>query len=485
MLTGLAYGMPWQLGVGGAVAVPSSAIQSVNASLERATAVHWTGPNGNYHASLPNPSLAGNTLIVFISVGLSTISSTSFTITDDKANTWNFGVVKTDATNGWGIIAYYASNIAAGTQVLTIKNNTGADISRHQISYMEIVNAGALDGSASNLGSSATITAGSITPTQSGDVFVQFSVRPITVSVSTASFTAGTQANIPWALTAADLRDGNATQMGVYNSTAALNPTMTMGDSSAFLSLALAFKSSAGGTARGSGIKITSIHHADEPGTSLASVTGVGSAFTNPNKIAAPGTGNLIVVAHVYGGTGSTINSITDTNGNTYTACGAVSNGQGGSQSRIWRAENATCSSDNVLTVTHSDNAADSTILVYNIIGAASSPFDLYVTATGNNGSPGSVLNAPNITPTTANGLVIGCTGIDFDTLNGLVAAGLVFDSIVFDGESTSGPDCMDENNGWGHYYNPNTSQVVFSWTEVDSQHIGGWDACAAAFKAA
>jgi hypothetical protein len=466
------------------VVAPSASIpafvQSVNASLERATGLSWTSTL-NYNAVLPNRSRAGNTLIAIIQGSNSGLASGSFVVTDDQSNTWTFAAAVNDATNTWGCAIYYASNVLAATRTITIQNNLGSDFVRPQVSVREYQNVGALDTSSTHIGSSASATAGSLTPTVTGDLLLQFVCRPATVTLATSSWTAGSQANITWALDSADLRDGNAVQWGVYTSTSAINPTCTMGDSSAFLSIALAFKPLAQGGPRAAGIQILRVHHINLPGSGLAGVAGVGSAFTSPTTIAFPCSGNLLVIARISGS--STMTAVTDSKSNTWADCGEGVI-QNSSVVQMWAAVNATPDTQLTLTVTH-NTIVDTTLLLYDIAGAAASPIDAHASTTGSQGSPGNITSVA-ITPVTANGLVLGIIGVDFNTVDGLSGATYFIDSNTYNGENTSGPDCMDENNGWGHYYNPNTSQVTFTWTQFfGSPQAGSWAAMATVFKAA
>lgn len=477
--------------------VPSSSpftpsfVRGVNASYERATTTstpssRWTD-GGNYYAQLVDPTFAGNTIVLTIAGLNGSLSSSSFAITDDQSNTWVAGPVANDTTNGFSAILFYALNIAANTRAITIQQNTGAVLTRFHVTAKEYCHAGAVDGSSSHVGTSATITAGTITPTQIGDLLVHYATRVPTVSPSTASWTAGSQSNITWRLAAADLLDGNATQWGQYNSTSAINPSITMGESSAFVSVAIAFKAVANGqTLAASGIGVVRIHHCELPGFNLVNGgggnTGIGgSQFTNPAVVAFPASGNLLVVARLAG-VSSDISGITDNKSNTWLSCGTGVNNS--SRVQMFYAATPTVGDDLVITVTMSDNTGDTTLMLYDVKGASSSPLDLRVTNTGDEFSDTVV--ALTITPTTTNGLIIAECGFDFNTAGSVTGTGQLFDSHHFDGESPDGPDCMDENNGWAHYYNATTAAQTFTFVgTVAGRWIQNWAAYATAFKGA
>lgn len=78
-----------------------------------------------------------------------------------------------------------------------------------------------------------------------------------------------------------------------------------------------------------------------------------------------------------------------------------------------------------------------------------------------------------------------------FNTVGGLSSpSGGIFTNSTWDGENISGPTEVDENNGTGHYYNPDTSPVTFTWTQFFTGPACGsqcawlaWAGRVAAFK--
>jgi hypothetical protein len=54
----------------------------------------------------------------------------------------------------------------------------------------------------------------------------------------------------------------------------------------------------------------------------------------------------------------------------------------------------------------------------------------------------------------------------------------------MFSGEALSGPEPVDENNGWGHFVVSSTNAVPVTWTFMsNSQAAGSWSSMASAFK--
>lgn len=67
---------------------------------------------------------------------------------------------------------------------------------------------------------------------------------------------------------------------------------------------------------------------------------------------------------------------------------------------------------------------------------------------------------------------------VDYQTITGLVGTGYISDTVVNtqDDNNPAGGgtpnSSLDEDNGYGHFYNANTSQLTFEWT-VNTAHAG------------
>jgi hypothetical protein len=210
-----------------------------------------------------------------------------------------------------------AFNVAAEARVISLffSSDPGGFV---QPMASEFDNVIGIDGPGTgNHGTGTSVTAGSLTPTMSGDLVYQV---VSSLSRNQSSFTAGTQGNIAWNLLSADLMDGWAGQYGVYNSTSAVNPALTMGTSQKWASGAILLKT---GTPGGvpSGMRIVHLIHENIPVNTSAGVTG--NPFANLTSLQFPSSGNLLV-AMIGGGNACTVTSITDTNQNTWTQAGAT-----------------------------------------------------------------------------------------------------------------------------------------------------------------
>jgi hypothetical protein len=196
-----------------------------------------------------------------------------------------------------------------------------------------------------------------------------------------------------------------------------------------------------------------------------------------------PCSGNLLVAMEGGGNQLQTITGVSDSNHNGWTQAGQTfSSGDAVVQS--FYAANANPSPDLTFTSTWDGTRGDYTFFLYDVTGAAASPFDTVLGASGNQGAPGSVTMPFQLTPATPHEIVFSQIMWDYNTGTGLT--GQLFDTNIFSGESLSGPEPVDENNGWGHVITTSTAPLGFTWTVFDPNlPVGAWADVAVAFKAA
>jgi hypothetical protein len=90
------------------------------------------------------------------------------------------------------------------------------------------------------------------------------------------------------------------------------------------------------------------------------------------------------------------------------------------------------------------------------------------------------------LTPTTPNELILGEENWDFNTAIGVTGTNQLFDSGYYSGMSLDGPQPIDQNGGWMHYYANSTSPVSFTYNMLSSSDPNGSSlGMAVAFKAA
>ena len=344
----------------------------------------------------------------------------------------------------------------------------------------EFANLTGMDGTGTgNNGSGTSVSAGSLTPSASGDLVYQV-VASLAASRSQSSFAAGSQSNIGWNLLSADLMDGWAGQYGVYNSTSPLNPSMTMGSSQPWASAAVLLKTGSSGSVP-SGMRI--VHLVLENIPQQVAAGGTGKPFPNPLSLQFPSSGNLLLAMIAGGHNAETVTSISDSSGNSWSQAGATA-ANGDATAQAYYTGGAATSADLGLTLNWSGSSGDYTALLYDVTGAAAEPLDTATGAVGTQATAGNLTMPFTITPATANELVFLAAAWQQNTGTGLV--GQFFDANGFSGESLNGPGPVDENNGWGHAITTSTAAVGFTFTlESATTATGNWVATAAAFQAA
>lgn len=440
-------------------AVPTFADNHVSGSSTQGNTV------SSYSLRLPNLTQSGNCIIVAFQY--SATAGVTASVSDDRGNTYSPPASSSDGRQIVNLA--FALNVAAGTQKITIafSGGTTAYVSGLASEFYNVATANANDGSSGQGGSGTMVSAGSLTPTTGGDLIYQYAVQDST----SGPMISWNQGSNPWALLSADLWDGTVAQYQVQASAAPINPTLTMAPSQNFNSIAIALKSATAGNAPPRGIRVSHIQHNSIPANA-----------SSPVILQFPCTGNLIVVAWI-GVPGHDLTEITDNNGNSYTLTGpAFGLGLSG-DNQIFYAEAASTNTSMRgpnLSTTGSD-ISGSTAVLFDVSGAAMTPFDSVAgraTASGVQNSAGNVTGVI-ISPSTANGLVISTVGVDSNTVNG-VSPGNFLSAVP---APVASPNPVDQNNGWALWYNNSPGVGTFVWTTQGGQ-VNDWSSVAAAFKA-
>jgi len=458
-----------------------------------------TGPGvltgtGIYFCPTSQPTLGGNLVEVHTMYNPGSGPWTgTFTVTDDKGDTYQQAVTNTTAASAVQGI-YYLANAPAGITQIQLKFSS--QDSSHFVTNVAIVareiqnvaTSSPLDGASCNSGTGTSITAGSLTTGTAGDVLTQHVFGDIDgvnggAPTPQASFTAGSQSGIGWNLDSTDRFDGTATQIGIQAAAGALNATFTQGTSAVWASCAAAFKAASAGTAPTAPNIVLTVH--DNP-----------NATASPRTLQFPASGNLQLLNTI--GATATITAVTDSRSG--------------------------CTWNNTGTNHHDSNNNNNSMIWY-VIGCAPGTAVLTVTFTGTVGADNYLyydVNFPN-TPAFGNdnggcdpgagsvGLVTslttvpgGCSaytpsigahggcmfvnfGQDFETATALTSpANAVFDNATFTSNNGfNGPEQVDQNNGAGHFcYTSSPGAVTVTWTETNDavNGVGKWSGRAASF---
>jgi cell division septation protein DedD len=279
-------------------------------------------------------------------------------------------------------------------------------------------------------------------------------------------------------LLSADLQVGSADQYQIQPSAGPITPSFSASGSHVWGSLAIALKSATAGTAPPAGIRIVHLQH-----TLLQAVRAQNRE--EPIVMQFPSSGNLLV--GLFNAAGPIATNVTDSLNNTWSLpASAITHGQEGNTSAqiVYAANARTAPTLAGITVSISDvGTGDMQFNLYDITGAASSPFDLATNQQGTNNTYGPHTTG-TITPRTTNGLVLHVNSIDYHQEDAMTSpVGGAFDTVTNDLES---PDVstLDMDNAYAHIYNSTTNPVNFTFTSCCTQAgVGPWGGATAAFK--
>jgi hypothetical protein len=448
----------------------------------------WNGPGSCttsqncYRVPLPELTIAGATLtmaFVYNSTG-----NPVFSVSDDKSNAWTVDTTSS-ASNSKTLKMYHASNVAAGTSYVNIQITGGTNNDYWQAQVAEFFNVGGLDGSSCSTGSSTTISAGSITPSQSGDLIFQAKYSANTVGGSSpyglplqsASFTPGLQPNITWSLASQLLGDGAADQYGVYNSTVPLNPTFTQAAADNYISCAVALRAASAGAAPTAIPRVVHQEHDAMP-KNAPNPWHVGFVVDVPKS--------AVYLSYVGNDSITSVSSIPAPSVG-WTASGTDFNGTNGhNHVNYYCAQWSTPPGAVTLSINRSGSSNDSINMIYVVQnGTCNLDADSGGQA-GFKSDTGPLTSCSGcLTPTKANDFIMANGGQAYCTAIGLSSpAGGVFDSVWYTGNTIDGPTQTDENNYWGHFYNGSSlSAITVTWTEACANQTQNWAGRVAAYQ--
>jgi hypothetical protein len=446
----------------------------------------------DYKCPLPEKTLTGNLLVVH--VGYSG-SPSSVTVTNQAGQTLSLGVTNSGAS-GYTDAIYYVITNSTPSQWVNVHFGSGATyVTVMAEEFYNVASTSPQDGTGGSCSTvtGTTINSGSFTPPTSGDLVVQNGMagsHTATSGQTQTSFTAGSG----WSLATTDVHDGHMAQWLVAGS-GALNPQFTQSRSVQTASCSAFFKAASAGTAPIQSPRIVSILHQELPNADWGSVA-------NPYHIQMPSSGNLTIINQTGGGNngsgGITINSISDTGGNTWDNTGAPLLNNGILQ--IWYAQNANggVPTNNNITLNLSNpfpSILDGILMVYDVVGmAASGVYDTRVNNTGTNlpnGCSTTTCSLPfgTVTPSTSNTelVIAGATNVGCTAISTASPSGAVFDSATYSGNTVDGPEPVDQNDVKAHFYSSSTAgeswSINYTCTSSNIKVVGQIDARAAAFK--
>ncbi len=432
---------------------------------------YYTGTNSpvrgltatNYTFRLPNKTLSGNCLVMFLDYP-SDVSVSS--ITDDGSNAWPAAAVTADGGSGNAKTSVFVlPNVAAGTRVITVTFGSAvAGIHAVFLEYYNVATSSPVGSSRSSINTTHTgIASGTLSPSPavSGNLVLHYAIDNNGVAGGqNAANVTGWTAGSGWTMLGGDINSAHdaspfALQARLGDGTN-FNPTMTatQSGSDTFNAIAVEIKAASAGTAPAAGIRI--IKQQFYVSTAL-SVPGSWTEFF-------PAQGNLLVAANVLGG--STTSAITDSNSNMWTL---AQNDPG--YPAIQYAQNPTTDSTLRVTVPLTNINSNTTIALWDITGAATSGVlaQSAVVADGAASNVSSFNNAPSITPVNQNGLILVVLAIGQGPMTGFASgapASALFMPVTYPGETDF--DTFDNADGYAHnYYGTSLAQQNYNWTLI------------------
>jgi hypothetical protein len=441
---------------------------------------------------LPNPTIAGNTVVIFLRYQT---SAQTVTWTDNNGgNTYTRAVQCSDGTNS-AVGEIWYTKPAAGTQTITVNLSSTHYV---QMQPYEFYNVGTLDQAVCQASSGTSVQAPALNALSvSGDLVFHFGAVTNNTALNNWSF--ANQTNITWKPRSTMIGDnyGSAVQYGVYNSTSSFQPAMTASPSVNYLSAAAAFKPSIGtGAAPGSGVRVIYVQHDNDSSEQLVT-----------DMMQYPIYGGAAMVLFTSGCSGVTSFSKIDcaypVNGsdgtNVYTKLGSdiFSNStlDGDSAGNAWFVPNVSAGTYLTTWTMHprSYGGNGNTWYMLDVANAVtSSPVDTgfgsggFGSATGyqdKTGGSGAVTSF-TATPSNQNEVIAGIIGWAWDTPNGVSSpSGAVLLSCYYN--TIANPSHCDLNSGLGTFYNASsTSSETWIWAHdtYNSPGVGPWIALGTGF---
>ena len=371
----------------------------------------------NYTFRLPNKTLAGNALVMFLDYPHGSLVSS---IEDNQGNIWPISAAATaDGGVGSPVTAVYVlPNAAAGTREIKVTFNTSVSgIHAAFLEYYNVDTSAAVGSTAARGNALApTITSGALLPSAaaSGNLVLNYAMdnEGQIGSQSSVAVTAWSAGN-GWEMLGGDINNSHDTSSFALQARIAdgtnFSPTMTATQSRAdgFNSIAVELRAANAGTAPAAGIRI--IKQQFYVHTALA-VPGTWREFF-------PAQGNLLAAINIYHG--STTSPISDSNGNQWTQAHTDSG-----VPAMQYAQNAVTSPALAVTIPLTSANSNTTIVLFDIAGAASSGVLAQGLTVGSRSANGAstVTNAPSITPRNPDGLIIVATAFGQGPATGFTA---------------------------------------------------------------
>ncbi len=417
--------------------------------------------NPTYKFFLPNPTLAGNCLVLRFDHDSSIATSS---VKTDRGNTFSPGP---SVNSGGHVLETFYTIASSGSQVISVTTagNVGSNTDQASGDLSEFYNTTcAVDSTGASSSRSVNLS-----PTAANDLIWQSADDTSTIGPNISGMTVGSG----YRMLQGNTSQGTFAQYKTGAAAGSQSVSFQTSDSDSWQSAAIAFKSAAAGTA--------------PPSTGIRIINMYGEIFgNNTHTMYVPCSGNLLI--GIWSSPLVTIAGANSSSSGTWSP-GASSVRPSGEVAQVFYGQGMTCSAGLTVTPTYSVQGSGGLnfLVMMDVAGASSSAHDVDVTNIGDQTS-GSILTTDTITPTTASGLVVdstawwGCTAISASPgMYAGIAANSGNSNVC--GPTNTTASTLNEDNGMAFYYNPSTSPVMFTYTDTGA--VSEWASVASAFKAA
>jgi hypothetical protein len=423
---------------------------------------------------LPNPSLAGNCLVLGISANSTVL--TIGTPSDDKGNTWVAG--PTITANGLTTASFYALNIAAGTKLITVTFTGTVPVgtaSKLSDSVQEFYNcqvSGAIGPTGTVSSASPVNVTLSGTPALGDLVWFYAEDSTFNPLVNTGPAVTSITPGANFVLDVANVGSGKMTEHSTSTTSTTAGFTTTSGT---WTAVALTLHAASAGSVP-SGIRI--VHEQGE------------HFGTTPHTMQFPSTQNFIVGAWLSPDV--IFSAVSSSPANTWnladkhpTVC----------CTQNFYALSATSSTGMTITPTYSGSAiGHAFVQLYDIAGAPSWTHDAVAFNNGTQ-TTNTNLNAGSITPSQLGEFILSTTGLTFHSMLAVVTdanghtpiADFTANTLNDDGIVTA-DSTLNDDDGRSHIINTDLLPISFIYSYVyrgGPTGVQGWNTVTTAFKAA
>jgi hypothetical protein len=431
------------------------------------------------------PTFAGNA--VYFAVQFDPTGTQTGTVSDENSDTFILGPGLFDAT-GPNRANIYCGFPTTGSHKFKITFSSGNTIVGADVLEVNNISSCTADATGSAAAVGGTPTASSMTPTQTGDFFIQFTI--IDNATGNTSWTAGSQANITWTKAESEILLSYMTQTGQYTSTAAISPSLSVAPSTArTVTVAGAYKTGTAGTA------------APTTGADVCNFADVGTRSTNTSsdqiEFPVPAGCNLIIILDSEADTGK-ISSIASTNPSGLTWDHRGETNLSPQHSGLWCAVDSSPSPNMTITFTYAGSGNSRAMQVYAARNMAATGTDCkpdltfggastgYAGASGTQSVTGD-LTTVTATPGTVGDLIVGVVSLQFNSATDIVTPATDNYVQCHFNPGYVVPTTCGENDPWTEGTNTTLAARTYTFHQDNNQQtgVGKWAASFGAFLAA